>query len=280
MTKNYYKILGVLDDAESIVIRSAYKALAQKYHPDKWEGDLKEATHRMSEINEAYEVLSNEDKRKSFDETRGKSEYQENSSNQNDLLYSVEADWKKVLEYFPQLMSTTQNLSKISKELEFTFKVILLENKSFDKSTEIAQQLEQHYLEKYFGADKEILRFAKKLILDNQKKAARELNQAVKLLGSDIDSALIINRIVSKFNLEANVKLENSDELKIAAINLKKDSDILSALTFLRLLNYSVYDVGWFKQVFLIETGKNKYKMSSDELVLYAKHMASIHGFI
>lgn len=280
MAKDYYKVLGVLDDAEDIVIRAAYKALAQKYHPDKWQGDLREASTKMSEINEAYEILSNQVKRKSFDDTRDKSEYQENGNNQNDLLYSVEADWNKVLEYFPQLKSLTQNLSKIPKQLEFTFKVILLESKNFDKSSEIAQQLEQHYLEKYFGIDKEILKFAKKLILDNQKKAAKELNQAVKLLGSNIESALIINRIVSKFNLETNIQSTNVDQLKNAAINLKKYSDIASALTFLRLLKYGVYDVGWFKQVFLIQTGKDKYKMSSDELIVYAKHIASIRGFI
>ena len=45
--KNLYQILGVLDTAEDIVIRAAYKALAQKYHPDKWSGDVGEATLKM-----------------------------------------------------------------------------------------------------------------------------------------------------------------------------------------------------------------------------------------
>ena len=58
MTKDYYRILGVLDDAEEIVIRAAYKALAQRYHPDKWTGSKDEANKRMSDINEAYGVLS------------------------------------------------------------------------------------------------------------------------------------------------------------------------------------------------------------------------------
>ena len=65
--KNYYQILGILDDAEDIIIRAAYKALAQKYHPDKWEGDEKDANSKMSEINEAYEVLSHKDKRARYD---------------------------------------------------------------------------------------------------------------------------------------------------------------------------------------------------------------------
>ena len=56
--KDYYRILGVLDDAEDIIIRAAYKALAQRYHPDKWRGDSTEANKRMSDINEAYAILS------------------------------------------------------------------------------------------------------------------------------------------------------------------------------------------------------------------------------
>jgi DnaJ-class molecular chaperone len=37
--KNYYKTLGLLDNAENIVIRAAFKTLAERYHPDKWQGD-------------------------------------------------------------------------------------------------------------------------------------------------------------------------------------------------------------------------------------------------
>ncbi|MFM7010173.1 MAG: DnaJ domain-containing protein, partial [Betaproteobacteria bacterium] len=66
--KDYYRILGVLDDAEDIIIRAAYKALAQRYHPDKWTGDKEQANRKMSEINEAYEVLSDAAKRKAYDE--------------------------------------------------------------------------------------------------------------------------------------------------------------------------------------------------------------------
>ena len=64
--KDYYRILGVLDDAEDIVIRASYRALAQRYHPDKWQGDPVEATRRMAEINEAYAVLSNSEKRSQY----------------------------------------------------------------------------------------------------------------------------------------------------------------------------------------------------------------------
>ena len=66
-TKNYYGTLGVLPTAEPIVIRAAYRALAMKYHPDKWTGDKATAERRMREINQAYEILSDERSRARYD---------------------------------------------------------------------------------------------------------------------------------------------------------------------------------------------------------------------
>ena len=67
MNPDYYRNLGVLDDAEDVVIRAAYRALAQRYHPDKWQGDATEATRRMQRINEAYGILSDSVKRRHYD---------------------------------------------------------------------------------------------------------------------------------------------------------------------------------------------------------------------
>ena len=69
-TKNYYALLGVLPTAETIVIRAAYRALAMKYHPDKWTGDKATAERRMREINQAYEILSDEQSRARHDSIR------------------------------------------------------------------------------------------------------------------------------------------------------------------------------------------------------------------
>lgn len=199
MSKDYYRILGVLDDAEDIVIRAAYKALAQRYHPDKWVGDKAEATMKMADINEAFDVLSDPVKRKKFDEERGKSQYsEEDLEEEDDMLSSLESDWKEVLEYFPDLSLTARNLSKISKQLEFAFKSILLESKRFNDRNLIAKNLEEHFLQKYFGKNKKILDYARKLILDGDKKAAKDLNRAIDLLGSEVDPDLIIRKVSLK----------------------------------------------------------------------------------
>lgn len=63
---DYYKILGLDKTATSQEIKSAYRKLARKYHPDLNAGD-KEAEKKFKEINEANEVLSNEENRRKYD---------------------------------------------------------------------------------------------------------------------------------------------------------------------------------------------------------------------
>src|SRR5256886_8816117 len=61
--KDYYRILGVDRSADEKTIKSAYRKLARKYHPDVNKGQ----DARFKEINEAYEVLSDPEKRRRYD---------------------------------------------------------------------------------------------------------------------------------------------------------------------------------------------------------------------
>src|SRR3989338_2889978 len=61
-TKDYYRILGLTKEATEDDIKKAYRKLAHKYHPDKG-GDVE----KFKEISEAYQILSDKDKRAQYD---------------------------------------------------------------------------------------------------------------------------------------------------------------------------------------------------------------------
>src|SRR6202451_890364 len=65
--KDYYESLGVARTASAEEIKKSFRKLAREYHPDVAK-DKKKAEERFKEINEAYEVLSDPDKRKKYDE--------------------------------------------------------------------------------------------------------------------------------------------------------------------------------------------------------------------
>ncbi len=68
--KDYYQILGVPDDASQEEIKSAFRKLAFTHHPDTSSGDKQQAEEKFKEVNEAYGVLGDENKRRQYDFAR------------------------------------------------------------------------------------------------------------------------------------------------------------------------------------------------------------------
>ena len=65
--RDLYAILGVARDVDAEALRTAYRKLARKYHPDVNPGD-KSAEERFKEISRAWEVLENPERRRNYDE--------------------------------------------------------------------------------------------------------------------------------------------------------------------------------------------------------------------
>ena len=65
---NYYDILEIEEDADSVSIKKAYKKLAKKFHPDLNPENVELAEEKFKQINEAYHVLIDEDERRKYDQ--------------------------------------------------------------------------------------------------------------------------------------------------------------------------------------------------------------------
>jgi DnaJ-class molecular chaperone len=95
-SKDYYIILGLKCTASADEIKRAYRDLAKKYHPDLNPENKEEAERKFKEISEAYEVLSDDKKRKQYDNS-GKNEEEK-------VIYHQENSAKTVSNPFTQEM--------------------------------------------------------------------------------------------------------------------------------------------------------------------------------
>jgi len=215
--KDYYGILRILPSAEDFLIKSAYRALAQKYHPDKFNGPKEKTVHeeKMKEINGAYAILSDAIKRKQYDDylkqNNRQNEYHEEDPVGSDSSDPInESDWRMAVEYVPDLKSLYNSLKVISPNLAFNFKLYILKDKAFDKANEVAKELEIDFFNTFFSKNKDIISFAKYLLNNNRRKEVQELNMAVKLFGNKIEADKIINNICLKYTIKYCIKTKGA----------------------------------------------------------------------
>ena len=127
---DYYKILEVSENADILKIKKQYRKLAMKYHPDRNAGD-KRAVKKFREITEAYEVLSNGEKRKEYDYKREnennhtkkkndkenfKNKYSENNFSFGKEFFKSAAEMKGMFENSFGLDKMGKNKAKAEKE--------------------------------------------------------------------------------------------------------------------------------------------------------------------
>ena len=132
---NYYEILEVSENASKEVIEKAYKALAKKYHPDLNKENPKEAEAKMKQLNEAYEVLIDENKRENFNKVLEKKRQIEMQKN----LYN---NTKK---------ENTKSFSKLNDYYTDSEGNFYINTQNMDEKTKkkIKNKLQERYLEAY-----------------------------------------------------------------------------------------------------------------------------------
>jgi curved DNA-binding protein CbpA len=218
---NYYEVLGVNIKAEAIVIRSAYKAMVQKYHPDKAVGQkqIDEYLEKTKLINEAYDVLSDEVKRNKYDEELSNNKSEKNQNNEgfkkdNDSSSKKQSnqssdDWETVIKYFPDVNTYYNELEEISEVLAAEFKLYILNEKEFKKAKGFYEKLKKRFFGDIFGDNKECNDFALWLLKNKKKELFLEFREIFCLMSKSIDS----KELIYKFCEERNLMYDANDEI-------------------------------------------------------------------
>ena len=173
----FYEILEISENASQEVIRMAYKALCKKYHPDLYEGDKKFAEEQMKKINEAYDTLSDDSKKKIYDDSlknrnahyEPKQEYSPNNIEallKRGFMALEDSEWLKANQFFEQALNYNAELAeayigKLLAEFHFT-------NISQLKTTILSYEDNPNYLRALLFSNDEFKKFLEECALEHK----------------------------------------------------------------------------------------------------------------
>ena len=180
---DYYAALGLLPDADIVLIKAAYRALAKKYHPDTAGSGPSDAREKFIKIQEAYEVLGNDEARRRYDESRTTTAFEARDANS---VVDLELDkaWDAIIRKHPEIDQIHADFRLMSPALANSFQLLVLEADDDKDYAAIEIRLEARFLRKYFGRYKIIQGLAKRLLLNGKRDAARKLNEEINKAGS------------------------------------------------------------------------------------------------
>ena len=251
--KNYYHILGLSFESnpENSLIDAAYKALVKLYHPDIYKGNNRDLKRKITELNEAYEILSNANKKKKYDEQLSffhkKNSYDfsdlhlEDTEKFNDKFFNN--DWEIATIVYPELEEKIYKLNLYSKKLTLQFQFYLLETKKFHKNSDIMNKFINAFIEKKFGSSKLINKLSRFLIENKNKKEALYLNKLVKVVGSKSEKKIVdaFFKHYPKIEYDFSLNLKQVNNKFIIVNDNEKFQKIVLIITIFFLILFLVY---------------------------------------
>jgi len=279
--RTFYQILGVQPDAEDVVIKAAYRALSQRYHPDKWAGDPKVGSDRMIELNRAYAVLSDAVQRQRYDDelsSSGEESVLSEDMNVEEILREVLSEqdlaWEVATDYLPRLGDYLASLKKINSGLAFTNKAILVNTRQYDQAEGLYKRLRSAFLRRYFGTDETVLRNVEGYLAAGRKDILLEINKAVRVLGTSVSGDQIIKRIRSKFSNDYHGL---TPEIRDAVREVKATADLHACIKLLEWLDYVVEETssGIFSKKYSVSKKQVvvKQNLSTDQLTSWVRYI-------
>jgi curved DNA-binding protein CbpA len=198
---NPYDVLGLPQPSDIELVKATYKSLVKIYHPDIFKGDKDFAKERLAQLNAAFEFLSNKKQKNEFDkksQSQGKTEEQtefdpdKNSNEFDEGIKLLKTNWDFACDYYPELQTLYNDLKFLGKEPSFAFMAYVVETKNYHDAANIASSLEDAFLTAKFSEDNNVKTIAKIALKKNQLVFAKELNRALKILGTSSSDKILM----------------------------------------------------------------------------------------
>ena len=195
---NYYEVLGLPRDASERQIKDTYRALLKIYHPDHFSGDKAHANQKVRELNEAYQVLVDPQRRKEYDLTLRRNE--SDGKNESDRKRGKDEraqKWSIIIEYFTEADRLHTKLRKLGRRTAEAYKNRLLNTRGNIIPGETYQRMRREFLESKFGKDPAIQELAETAILKGYLDFSHDLNKALEVLGP-AEAGRVVHKLLSK----------------------------------------------------------------------------------
>jgi curved DNA-binding protein CbpA len=182
--KDYFAILGVTPQADPAVMKAAYRALAKKYHPDlNSDGDAAPAREKFLEIQEAYDLLSDEDQLAHYMHLRTRMHNEQAAAAMRHQRPSVrlclDDRWDHLIREHPGLRQYHARFCLMSPRLGRQFKLTILGTPKQGAYHSIATKMERRFYRRYFSYHRDLQTLARRLAVKRRRHALRELSREI-----------------------------------------------------------------------------------------------------
>ncbi|MEM7635499.1 MAG: DnaJ domain-containing protein, partial [Pseudomonadota bacterium] len=186
-SKDYFAILGLSSQAHPEVVKAAHRALAKKYHPDLHSGEDAGAEQRFQEIQEAYEVLRDEDKLKQYLDLRAQLQLQMQQQTapaqphiRPRVYLKLDDRWDHLVRQHPELSQRYAKFCFLSHKLGRQYKLIILGAPNPARFKRVGAKLERQFYRRHFSYHRNLQTLAKKLAANHRRHAVRMLQAEIK----------------------------------------------------------------------------------------------------
>ncbi len=183
-SKDYFAVLGLSPHADPDVVKAAYRALAKKYHPDRQAGSGGAVRDKFHELQEAYELLRDEQQRRHYIGLRERAEQRRRAAAAHHarpvMLLRLDDRWEHLVREFPSTGRDHARFCLISPRLGQQFKLTILGTENPASFACIAARMERRFYWRHFSCHCDLHILARKLAHRRRRHALRELSREIR----------------------------------------------------------------------------------------------------